>query len=430
MILSLSKWSFLLLIFSLPLIRPFNTDLFGLQVPYTDFIFLASSGFWALAVLRKETLVRSDRLFIFIGLYALTFVISTILSVDPKTSFFKLLGEFYLFSLCFLTFNLIDNVEFLRRVIIAWLGGTVLTIVSFLAGIVLFYVGYKTKNDNYFLSHLGSLPAGDYPRIRALFENANMLCNFLNVSIVLTLLAEKLGWIKKRAAIVLAVGILAAALFSISPGIGGIALTLGIWFGVKFSKISGRRLAIPALVFGTAISLAVFGSTLVSPDTNNTSQDINVPVIDKIVEPSVRVLVWQDTVQTIRQFPWLGKGTGMDVAHIEYVTLSGDKQDLYDAHNMWLNVAGQTGLIGLTAFLILLIYLFKRCSFKIKEGIDGEYIHLALSCALVGAFFYQGLAGSYEDTRHIWVLIGILAAYSVPASMASKNDILTVPKMP
>ena len=172
MILSLSKWSFLLLIFSLPLIRPFNTDLFGLQVPYTDFIFLASSGFWALAVLRKETLVGSDRLFIFIGLYALTFVISTILSVDPKTSFFKLLGEFYLFSLCFLTFNLIDNVEFLRRVIIAWLGGTVLTIVSFLAGIVLFYVGYKTKNDNYFLSHLGSLPAGDYPRIRALFENA------------------------------------------------------------------------------------------------------------------------------------------------------------------------------------------------------------------------------------------------------------------
>ena len=42
MTLKIAKWLFLLLIIFVPLIRPFNVVIFGLQVPYTDFIFLAS----------------------------------------------------------------------------------------------------------------------------------------------------------------------------------------------------------------------------------------------------------------------------------------------------------------------------------------------------------------------------------------------------
>jgi carbon starvation protein CstA len=46
-------------------------------------------------------------------------------------------------------------------------------------------------------------------------------------------------------------------------------------------------------------------------------------------------------------------------------------------------------------------------------------IHLALSCALIGAFLYQGLSGSFEDARHLWILFGLL----VGVSTSSKNDI-------
>ena len=296
---------------------------------------------WVIAVIRRETTVRIDRLFLFIGLYAAAFAISAVLSVDPRASFNKLLGEYYLFALCFLTFNLATDKSFSKHIVFAWLAGTGVTALASIAGFLLFYAGFKTNFDNYFLSHLGSLPAGNYPRIHALFANANMLCNFLNVSCVLILLSAHDGWIKKRTAIILGSGTLFSAVLSISPGLGGIALSVGLWFWAIGRK---RWFARPALACGIVLAVTAFAATLVSPDTNNTSQEISLPFIEKKLEPSVRVLVWQDTLQTVRQYPWFGKGTGMDVASVRYEVLSGMQQLLRDAHNIWLNVLGQTGV--------------------------------------------------------------------------------------
>ncbi|MGB2750461.1 MAG: O-antigen ligase family protein [Pyrinomonadaceae bacterium] len=426
MALKLSKYLFLLLVFSLPLVRPFNFTFFGLLVPYTDLIFLAAFGAWCVALIRREASLRIGRLFIFIGIYAAAFTLSTFLSVDPTASFYKLLGEYYLFGLCFLTFNLANERRFQKQIIFAWLAGTGVTAVASIAGFVLFYAGFKTNLDNYFLSHLGSLPEGDYPRIHALFANANMLCNYLNVSVVLILLAEHLGWIKKRTALILGAGTLFSALFSISPGLGGIALSVGLWFWAGGQK---RWIARPALACGIILAVLAFAATLVSPDTNNTAQEIPLPFIEKKLEPSVRVLVWQDTARTVRQYPWFGKGTGMDVANTRYEVLSGMQQLLRDSHNMWLNILGQTGIFGLAAFLLLLGYLIKRCRFRIGDGGDGRYIHLALSTALVGAFLYQGLGGSFEDARHLWVLLGLLGAIGYAGTNA-ENDTLPASTAP
>ena len=418
--LTLSRWSFLLLVVSLPLVRPFNLILFDLVVPYTDLIFLVSFAFWVIALVRRETSVRTDRLFIFVGLYALAFTVSTIFSTEPKTSFFKLLGEYYLFALCFLTFNLVRDEQFLRRVVIAWLVGSGLTALASIGGFTLFYLGFKNAGDNnYFLSHFGSLPAGNYPRIHALFANANMLCNFLNVSVILALLAERLGWLRRSLAITLLSGIMFAALFSISPGLGGIALSIGLWFWiVGRTTWHGRA----ALVGGIMLATAAFASTLVSPDTSNTTQEIPVPFVEKKLEPSVRVLIWEDVLTNARQDPWFGRGTGLDVANVNYVTLSGQQQALGDAHNMWLNVLGQTGLFGLATLMLMLVYFVKRSRFQITNGGDAQYIHVALSCAFVGAFLYQGLSGSFEDARHLWVLIGMFAAISADPANGSKSD--------
>jgi hypothetical protein len=187
MALKLSKIFLLLLIVSLPLVRPFNTSLFNLLVPYTDFIFIGSFGFWLIAIFQKQIKLRFSKFYLFLAFYAFTLILSTVFSVNPGHSFYKLLGEFYLISLAILTFNLVQSAEFLKRLVQAWLIGTFLTIGASLIGFVLFYLGYKTPADNYFLSVFGSLPNGNYPRIHALFANANMMCNFLNISLMFTL---------------------------------------------------------------------------------------------------------------------------------------------------------------------------------------------------------------------------------------------------
>ncbi len=412
MTLKISKLLFLLLIVSLPLVRPFNTVIFGLLVPYTDFIFIGIFAFWLIALLRGKTTLRFDKLYIWLGFYAFTLIISTIFSIHPKQSFFKLLGEFYLFALAVLTFNLVEDRRFYKHLIIAWLIGTALTIFATIAGFVLFYIGFKTQGGNYFLSHFGSLPAGNYPRILALFANANMMCNFLNVSLMLAVLAAELEWLKKIWTRILQIGIWFAALFTFSTGLGGMVLSLGIWHWALFK--TKKKAFVSKLVLSIAILVAVsiLTATLISPDTNNTTQDISIPYTDKKLEVSVRVLVWESVFETFKQYPFVGKGTGMDAALVNYQTLSGDNQVLLDAHNNWLNVLGQTGLLGMFTFLLLNLYLLTKCRFKVKVSNEQNFIHLALSCTFLGAFLYQGLCGSFEDARHLWVLFGMLVGIS------------------
>jgi len=411
MTLQISKWLFLLLVVSLPLVRPFNISLFGLLVPYTDFIFLFTFGFWLISILRGETKLRISKFYFFLALYGFALTVSTIFSTSPKQSFYKLLGEYYLILLCILTFNLVQSLDFLKRVTLTWLVGTFLTILATLAGFVLFYFGYKTQADNYFLSHFGSLPAGNYPRIHALFANANMMCNFLNVSLMLSILADKLDWLKKTWARFLHFGIWFAAFFTLSPGLGGLFLSFGVWLWANFDFARRKTFAVSACFFGIFLALAFFAASLISPDTPNTDQDFKLLFIEQKFEPSVRVLIWQDSLETIRQYPFFGKGTGTGAASVEYTVLSGDNQFLTDAHNVWLNLFGQLGLFGFVAFTILCVFLLWKCKFRLTDKTEKSFVRLALSAAFLGAFWYQGLQGSFEDARHLWILFGLLASF-------------------
>ena len=428
MTLKICKWLFLLLIVSLPLVRPFNTVIFGLLVPFTDFIFLAVFAFWLLALMRRETVLRFDKFYFFLAFYGLALIISTIFSVHPQKSFFKLLGEFYLFALAVLAFNLVQDKTFYKQITLAWLAGTALTILASLAGFVLFYIGFKTQADNYFLSHFGSLPAGNYPRIHALFANANMMCNFLNVSLLLAVLAEKTGWLQKIWARVLQSGIFLAAVFTFSAGLGGMFLSFGIWLWAIFRESRKSLTSKFALVSAVVFAALVFGSTLISPDTDNTTQEFTGPFSDKKIEASVRVLVWETALENFRKFPLTGKGTGADSAFLQYRTLSGDNQILLDAHNVWLNVLGQLGILGFIAFLSMVLYLLSRCRFRFEELNEQNAFHLAISCAFVGAFLYQGLSGSYEDARHLWILFGLLIGSRLDSLIYSRFQINEIPR--
>jgi O-antigen ligase len=117
----------------------------------------------------------------------------------------------------------------------------------------------------------------------------------------------------------------------------------------------------------------------------------------------------------------LGRGTGALTADLVYTQLSGERQVLTDAHNIYLNVLGQAGLVGLLAFVVFLIGVTWRCRFA-----SGQML-AALSCAFIGVFLYQGLSGSFEDARHLWILIGILLAVS---RVTSIDDTLRASREP
>lgn len=98
----------------------------------------------------------------------------------------------------------------------------------------------------------------------------------------------------------------------------------------------------------------------------------------------------------------------MDAASVSYLSVNG-QQYLGDAHQLWLNIAAQQGLVGLIAILFLTVWFFRK---SLPLNINEFPLKTALGLGFIGTFIYQGLGGSFEDARHVWVLIGLLGSIS------------------
>jgi len=127
-------------------------------------------------------------------------------------------------------------------------------------------------------------------------------------------------------------------------------------------------------------------------------------------EPSSRLQTWSGAWQTFRSHPWLGVGPGVDVTHVRYVNASGAVEQLTDAHNTWLSILAQQGALGLVTFLILTAWLVLPLGNADALPTRNRWLFSGLAFAFAYGVLYPGLSGSFEDTRHVWVLLGLLAA--------------------
>jgi hypothetical protein len=404
--LTAARWLMLLYVVALPIVRPLDTRLLGIHVFATDIIFAAAFAFWLASVFRRGPWFDL-RYLVFAGIFFLALFISTIFSTEPRRSLLKLSGVFYLIATSIVIADLVRDLGFLRYLAYAWVAGSLLTILGTAIGLIGFFLGFDSMATNFFLFHFGSLPPGHYPRIRAFFENPNMTANYVNVAVMIVLGAWRAGWLSARLAIGLAILLGASALLAISPGLGGLILSVGLWAALT---IFYDRSRVRALVLAGCVVAAVlaFLSTAVSPVVLDVERAFNIPLIEKRIEPSVRALVWQNSLERGMEFPILGRGTGTDAALLRSQVATGHNLVLRDAHQAWLNVFGQAGIVGLTAFIALCCYLFSICRFRVDEDSERSQMLAACSCAYVGAFLFQNLSGSFEDARQLWVLVGML----------------------
>jgi O-antigen ligase len=122
------------------------------------------------------------------------------------------------------------------------------------------------------------------------------------------------------------------------------------------------------------------------------------------VEVGPRVHTWSDAVDTIARSPLLGVGPGLPVAATTY-----EGRYFTDAHNALLNVGGQAGLLGLLALAGIMATIC-ALAWGARPVADVPEPVRAGWCAFVGAVLFGGLSLSLEQTRHVWVLLGFVAA--------------------
>lgn len=403
------RFGFLLLIFSLAFLNP-TIYIQNQRAAITDFVFAAVFTLWFVGIFLGQFKFRFHRFFWLLIFYLAAMILSVIFSPDLSRSGVKLFSQFYLIALAVMTFNLADGERELKQIITVWLAGTFLTVLVGIATILLFYVQPQNELLNYTTSIYGAVPVGNYPRVQSTFVSASMFCNYLTVSLAMLFVAERVILIGKTLFYALLALIFLCIIFTISSGIGGVFLFIGIWFWLVF-KDSKKNLATAVLSSTILFALAFCVMNFIALQPYSSAPySISIPFFQTVLYPSPRLLVWADALKTFKENFFVGKGLGLPSCGVLFQNTDGNNSFLTDAHNTVINVAAQNGFFGLLAILAITLYfLFK--TFPLKK-LDGFFAITSVGflLAFFSAFIFQGLTGSFEDARHLWCLIGLILA--------------------
>jgi O-antigen ligase len=373
-----------------------------------DFFYLLTAGATGLALLRRELRLRWHPAWWILIFYFAAMALSVPFSEQPERSALKLATQAYLLSLPVLAYHLLPDERTLRRALAVWLWtGAAIGV----AGVLTLILWTVDPANPWVLeaSHpKGTLAQGHYPRLDISFTHAAMLGNYLTVSILVALAAAERGWIAMRAALALAGAMAVAAFFSLTPGLAGLWLALGLWYWLKH-RSSRRTAARLALAAGAAAALPYLVAAALTPFVHPTAPFL-ISLAGVTLAPAARLLFWIDAWKNFVAHLPFGKGIGTDAIAVEFQNPAGHLYMLSDAHNTYLNLGVQTGLPGLLALLLLIGFVARRL-LPLPSALGREHgLRIGLGLAWLSAFAFQGLVGSFEDARFLWLLLGLFLA--------------------
>lgn len=284
------------------------------------------------------------------------------------------------------------------------------------------------------------------------FEQPNPFAGFvgmvLPIAVALTVYfgwrVLELGWRRSRLAQLLPDAyrftlyaiitiLLAAGLFlSFSRGAWlGAAASVGalIVFAPKRLWV-GAALAVTALIGLLGLSSAgllpsAISERLADAGTLLDFRDVRgVPINDANYALIERQAHWQAALNMLTEHPWTGVGFSNYQPVYEQYRLLNWPMPLGHAHNIYLNVAAETGLIGVGLYLLLWISVFVLTFRTIRRAGGFER---TLAVGLIGTWVYLSIHmlvdNLYVDNTHLIVgallgLLTVLYQYTQPAAHA------------
>jgi len=215
-------------------------------------------------------------------------------------------------------------------------------------------------------------------RVSSSFGNPNdfsgYLCMLIPVSACLIFFRQKESWTKKILLIIVLCILSSAMILTYSKGAwSGLIISLAIIF-VFQSKNKKHKLKKILFIIGSVAGLVMILFTITYIQNGDWLWD----VVKKTA--SSRLYIWQAALKMIQNQPVLGHGINTFHAVSPFYRVNGNGGGY--AHNCYIQMAAEIGLVGLTMFIWIVVSLFQ----------------LGL----------KGLA-SVEDRLHRAVLLGLLA---------------------
>jgi O-antigen ligase len=185
-----------------------------------------------------------------------------------------------------------------------------------------------------------------------------------------------------------------------------------------------RRLALVGLLLAVVLGVLIPG---LGPAT---AARLRVILDPAQASARVRVLIWRGAVELAARHPVRGVGLGNfefaypEVRSVEEWRLS--RRDVVDdAHNEYLHVAVETGLLGLVAFLWVLARLV-RLSRDLLRSPESRSEVAPLVASLAGLLFYAGFGFPLKNPvsgAYWWMFLGYLSAMATTRGDAATRTI-------
>jgi len=443
-----------LLVVSLPLARPPLLNLGGQPVQASDILLVLLYALAAWGVMRRRLKLRFDELFAASALYVALLALSLITAHKLFTrDGVKLCAYAAMVFLPWLTTHILTDEPRQRVAAWAWVPSAFIASAFGVLGIAGFYLDRNGIGASLQCGY-GGVPSGNYPRLCRPFATPNLFLNFLAtaVPIAIVVVAPHV----RRAVLwgaLAALGIVAA--FTLSAGVGGLAIAIAMaLIGERRSRGIPRGALDTALAAAATLAAAFFMLTMIATLAPRGEGHISLGSRDLKMMDGMRPSIWAGVLPTIREHPLTGMGYGARVSETndprafntpdKLKNLSGPVAPVrLEAHNVWLSVLGQAGVLGLAGFIFLLMvltrgWLWRRASdeppsvaeFKGKTAAGGSArvvtqadLRNAALAAFAGAFVYHGLIGAFEEARHLWAFLGLAVAVSRPLCQTPASSV-------
>ncbi len=242
-----------------------------------------------------------------------------------------------------------------------------------------------------------------YRRMTGPYENPIDLATYFMVVIPLIL---ALAQIRRRARPALGGLLLVLALCLARTEATGAWLGLGI--GIFAMGCFSRPLRFPSLLLIGIVGVAVVGFLL------------HVGRLGDILSPSElgkidRWAMWQAAIGMIRDRPVLGHGVNTFMSNYLTYWVAGERTPRY-AHNCYLQVGAETGVVGLVLFMALLVAITVRIIQQIQATrTDGSVIFAGLLGGLVAFLAQAAIDTNFYALRQaamFWTFAGLAVGWS------------------
>ncbi|NJR50361.1 MAG: putative bicarbonate transporter, IctB family [Leptolyngbyaceae cyanobacterium CSU_1_3] len=274
-------------------------------------------------------------------------------------------------------------------------------------------------------------------RVYSFLGNPNLLAGYLLPAIALGIAAifAWRGWLPKLLAIVMTIVNIACLILTFSRGglIGFVVITFAIlllllfWWSIHLPRF-WRIWSVPILVGSLTGVLVV--AVLFVPPLRNRVFSIFAGRGDS--SNNFRLNVWTSVLQMIQDYPILGIGPGDAPFKKIYPFYQRARFSALSAYSILLEVAVETGLIGLTAFLWLLLVTLTQGLVQLKrlrslQNRDGFWLIGAIASllGLFGQAMFDTVLYRPQVNTLWWLSIALIAsfyAYHQPLSGGRESD--------